>query len=232
MARITVTTANICGNPMRPKWAVRKRMRRALAQSGAVFGQEIARSNRWRRGNYNRAWRAVAAVFGKVTLGGRREVPISVPKGWEILAHRVIAVHGGKARVSPARYITVVRCRVSGFVVSFVNCHPVSKPRPGVPYSRWRMNRWDAYHARLRRVVAKELEHADAVVAGGDMNKHRASIPTIHPEQRVLISAGLDHLWGIPAPGIQVAVTHRRRIGRTLLMDHPILSATFVITRT
>lgn len=224
---VTVTTANICGNPLRAKPSVRKRMRRALAQPGVVFGQEVARSNRWRRGNYSAMWRRVATVLGKITEGGPREVPISVPEGWEILGSTSILVHGGKRRVSPARYITTVRVVVGGRLIAFVNCHPASKPRLGVPAARWRISRWNLYTDRLAHVVA-EL-HADGytVTFGGDMNKRK--VPMIHPRQTVLIASGLDHLWVIPAEGVAVTVTRRSKVGRTALMDHPILTATFEI---
>jgi hypothetical protein len=85
---ITITTANICGNPLRPKLAVRRRMRRALSRPGVVFGQEVAQSNHWRRGNYSAMWHAVASVHGKATLGGPHEVPISIPADWELLGAR------------------------------------------------------------------------------------------------------------------------------------------------
>lgn len=220
---VRVTTANICGNPLRAKPFVRRRMRRALRQNGAVFGQEIARSNRWRRGNYNAMWHRVAAVFDKRTLGGPREVPISIPESWEFLGYEVVHVHDGLRRVSPDRYITVVRALVGGRMIAFVNCHPVSKPRRGVSASEWRIARWNEYHARLRAIVADLHDRNFTVILGGDMNK--SSVPQIHPAQGVAISSGLDHLWYVPAQGVSVTVTHRSKIGRTALMDHPILTA-------
>lgn len=227
---LTVTTANICGNPLRAKRFVRRRMRRALHQNGAVFGQEVARSNRWRRGNYNAMWRRVADVLGKQTFGGVREVPVSVPDGWEVISSDSIEVHGGLKRVSPARYITVVRCVVGGRLVAFVNCHPVSKPRRGVSSSAWRIARWNEYHDRLSAVVGDLHERSFTVVFGGDMNKK--DVPTVHPRQQALVQAGLDHLWAVPAEGVALTTTHRSKIGRTALMDHPILTATVTLTAT
>lgn len=231
---ITVTTANICGNPLRARRFVRRRMRRALAHAGGVFGQEVARSNRWglrRRmrwaADYSEAWHRVAAVYNKLTVGGPREVPISAPKGWESLGWDSIKVHSGKRRVSPARYITVARYVVGGRKVAFVNCHPPSKPRRGVPFSRWRISRWNLYISKLADIVAELHSEGYTVTFGGDMNKRRRAIPQIHPDQELLISAGLDHLWAVPAEGMTVRVTRRRKVGRTALMDHPILTATF-----
>lgn len=227
---ITVTTANICGNPLRLKRFVRRRMRRALSRHGVTFGQEVARSNRWRRGNYSAMWRAVAGVYGKSTFGGPHEVPISVPDGWEVAGARTVLVHRGRARVSPARYITEVRCVVGGRLVAFLNCHPVSKPRRGVPAASWRIKRWAAYHRRLRAMTSNLHGRGYTVVVGGDMNKRAPAIPKIHPAQMSLIHSGLDHLWVVPADGVRVRVTHRSKVGRTALMDHPILTATLEIT--
>lgn len=222
--RITVTTANICGNPLRPKPAVRRRMRRALSQPDVVFGQEVARSNRWRSGNYSKMWHRVAVVYGKVTFGGPHEVPISIPKGWKILGSELVKVHGGKRRVSPARYIVAVRVQVGEHQLAFVNCHPVSKPRRGVTSSRWRIARWDQYRTRLAGIVTDLHDQGHTVVFGGDMNKR--DVPRIHPDQAQLIHSGLDHLWIAPATGVTATVTRRRKVGRTLLMDHPILTVT------
>jgi hypothetical protein len=222
---IDVTTANICGNPLRPKWAVRRRMRRALAQPGVVFGQEVARSNRWRAGNYSAMWQRVARVYSKATIGGPREVPISVPQGCEVISSASHLAHNGRKRVSPNRYITEVRCRVGGELVAFLNCHPVSKPRRGVPAASWRIVHWDEYHSKLAALVAGLHDDGYTVVFGGDMNKAR--VPVIHPAQQVLIQRGLDHLWAVAAEGMAVTTTKRNVIGRTALMDHPILTATF-----
>lgn len=233
MPTITVTTANICGNPLRPRPFVRKRMRQALRQAGVVFGQEVARSNRWglRRlmhgpADYAEMWRRVAAVHGKVTFGGPHEVPISVPEGWTVESH-VVRVHAGRKRVSPERFITIVRCVVGGQKVAFVNCHPVSKPRRGVPAASWRIARWDEYHARLAALVADLHGQGCTVVFGGDMNK--VAVPVVHAAQQLLAQRGLDHLWVVPAAGVRATVTHRHVIGRTALMDHPILTATVEI---
>lgn len=224
---LTITTANICGNPLRPKRAVRKRMRRAIAQPGVVFGQEVARSNRWRRGNYSAMWHRVARVNGKITAGGPHEVPISVPEHWQLDGTESVLIHGGKRKVSPARYATIVRATINGHRVAFVNCHTVSKPRRGVPASAWRIARWDEYLTRLEAIVASLHESGYTVSFGGDMNKR--TVPQVHPAQQVLTESGLDHLWVVPAEGVQIHVLRRRRIARTALMDHPILSATFEI---
>lgn len=225
MTTIKVTTANICGNPLRPKWAVRRRMRRALTIGGVTFGQEVPRSNHWHTDNYSAMWHRVAAALDKSTAGGVHEVPVSTPKGWETEEH-VILVHGGKKRVSPARYITVVK--VPALHVAFANCHPVSKPRRGVPFSAWRIARWNEYHARLKAEVAELHAGGYTVVFGGDMNKR--SVAVVHPGQRLLVQSGLDHLWAVPAEGKAISQVVTTKVPRTVLMDHPILTATLRIT--
>jgi hypothetical protein len=220
-----VTTANICGNPLRPKRAVRKRMRRALTQNGVVFGQEVAASNRWRRGNYSAMWVRVANALKKMTYGEPHEVPISLPVGVEVIGSVVILVHKGKKRVSPNRYITVVKSEFNDKKVAFVNCHPVSKPRRGVPNSAWRIQHWNLYHQKLVEVVNELSLQGNSVIFGGDMNKK--VVPEIHPRQQTLVESGLDHLWIVPAENLLVSGVHITKIRRTLMMDHPILSASF-----
>lgn len=224
MTQLTVTTANICGNPLRARPAVRKRMRRALALAGATFGQEVARSNRWRRGNYSVLWHRIAGDRHKITIGGGHEVPVSFPEAWPLDDSLVVKVHAGRRRVSPARYIVEARVIVDGVRVALVNCHPVSKPRRGVPSSSWRIARWAQYHARLVALVAQAVDDGYTVIAGGDMNRRK--VPVIHARQRTLIRSGLDHLWIVPAAGVSVVGVHTHKVGRTVLMDHPILSAT------
>lgn len=224
MTQLTVTTANICGNPLRARPAVRKRMRRALARAGATFGQEVARSNRWRRGNYSTLWHRIARRAGKATVGGSREVLLSFPTSWPVSSAMVDEVHGGRRGVSPARYIAVACVLVDGVRVALVNCHPVSKPRRGVPASAWRIARWAQYHARLVELVDQLVDEGYTVVVGGDMNRRK--VPVIHARQRTLVRSGLDYLWIVPAAGVSVVGVHTRKIGRTILMDHPILSAT------
>lgn len=228
MTSVAVTTANICGNPLRAKRFVRRRMDRALEIVGVTFGQEIARSNAWRTNDYSTMWRRRADRVGKYTYGGPREVPISVPKSSNLLGHETIKVHDGKRHVSPARYINTVRLYLGGHWVAFVNCHPVSKPRKGVPYSRWRINHWNLYHERLEAEVKGLVDDGYTVVFGGDMNKR--SVPSVHPRQRTLISSGLDHLWVVPAVDKKVSAVHTSKIGRTVLMDHPILHAGFTLS--
>lgn len=231
---IIVTTANICGNPIRARWAVRRRMRRALAAGGVTFGQEVAASNRFRvgRGNYSTAWHRLAQAAGMDTYGDGVEVPISLPRTtWEVLTHEVTQVHPGLAHVSPARYLNAVVARQigSGLRVGFVNCHPVSKPRPGVDHAGWRMAHWSAYHAALAAAVTELAGQTDLVVFGGDLNKR--AVPRINAAQVTLVARGLDHLWAVCSPGVMLAVSSRTVVGRTVLMDHPILTVGLTVTR-
>jgi hypothetical protein len=232
MPTITITTANICGNPIRARRAVRRRMRRALSIEGVTFGQEVARSNRFRvppRGDYSTAWHRIAGLVGKSTYGGPHEVPISVPADYKVLDAESHLMHSGRRRVSPARYATIARTTKDGTPVAFVNCHTVSRPRRGVPFSRWRIGRFTLYLDRLSDIVAALHAEGYTVVFGGDMN-HGDPLPRqIHPDQQMLASSGLDHLWIVPAPGMAARVTHRAKVARTALMDHPILTATVVL---
>lgn len=224
---LQVTTANICGNPIRAKRAVKRRMRQALHFPGATFGQEVAGSNHFRvppRGDYSTAWHHLAVKQHKVTYGGRHEVPISVPDNWLVIDHEVIRVHGGLRMVSPDRFINVVTVMPTreSIPISLIDCHPVSKPREGVYKSKWRIAKWDIYHEVLASIVAHLHNQGRLVVVGGDMNK--ITVPSIHPAQQQVIHSGLDHLWAIPADGQKVTVLGHKTVNRTVLMDHPILS--------
>lgn len=218
---IQVTTANICGNPLRPKRAVRKRMKRALHIAGVTFGQEVARSNRWRTNNYSEMWHNQANNVNKNTFGGPHEVPISVPDAVEVTEHDTVLVHKGRARVTPARYYTLAIAAVDGKMVVFINCHTISKPY----LSAWRRSHWKMYIDEIKVEVDRFHKQGYTVVVGGDMNSKR--VPILHPSQRLLIHSGLDHLWVVPAVGVSVLNVTTKKISRTVLMDHPILTATF-----
>lgn len=236
MPTLTISTANVMGNPLRAKPAVVRRILRAAKAAGphgVCFGQELAGSNHFRvggHGDYAHAWRRLMRARGKATFGSPHEVPISVPQDWRVVEHRVIRVHGGKKRVSPARFINLVVVELApGVRVAFCCCHTVSKPRRGVPSARWRMNRFDEYLGRLGGLVRDLHARGYTVVYGGDMNHRAKGLPKIHPDQRVLIQSGLDHLWYVPAKDHKVTRTAHHKIRRTALMDHPILSATIRI---
>lgn len=220
MSKITVTTANICSNPVRKLSVVRERIHQAAARPGIVFGQEITTPG------YPKAWRQIMRGTGRRTYRSGVEVPISLPaKRWTALGTERHRVHGGLEHISPARFFTVVRARRStGEPVAFVNCHPVSKPGRSTR-AGWRQARWDEYHAAVSRRVAVLHMAGYTVVVGGDLN--HGDPPPFHPAQRNLINRGLDHLYVVPAEGMRVIVRRRRVIKRTRLMDHPILTAAF-----
>lgn len=223
MPTIAVTTANICCNPRRPQPFVRRRIRRASRIPGVTFGQEIELPR------YTRAWRRQAKKAGKRAFALGHEVPISVPRAWLVTESSTTRVHGGLEHVSPHRIFSEVIVELGGLRVSLINCHPVSKPRPGVDHAQWRMDRWEEYRQALRERVA--LRHAQGltVIVGGDMNK--TSPERIHRAQVRLARAGLDHLWVVPAADVTAKVRPQRSIPRTRLMDHPILIGTVVLTR-
>lgn len=235
----TAVTSNICGNPLRAKAAVRRRMRRAAeiaGKDGVNFGQECAGSNVFRippkSGNYAALWRTVMRNHAKTTYGSPHEVPISVPKDWKVLTHSTRQLHGGKAKVSPARFATIVVVDFDGLTVAFIDCHTVSKPRKGVPASAWRLAHFKTYLDELSALVAEQHRAGHTVIFGGDMNHRTKGLPQIHPYQKVLVESGLDHLWYVPAAGHKVTRIRSRKVPRTALMDHPILSAAVKIERT
>lgn len=240
MATFDIVTSNVCGNPIRAKAAVRARIRRAMRLGPPIstvnFGQELAGSNKFRvpprSGNYAETWADIALALGRKSYGKPHEVPVAVPKGWKVLSQSTRQLHGGKRRVSPARFVTIVVVRFEdGLEVTFANCHTVSKPRRGVPAASWRIAHYATYLGKLGEIVAEQHAQGRTVVFGGDMNHRAKGLPQIHPYQRVIVSSGLDHLWYVPAGGHRVTVSHHRRIRRTALMDHPILAATLKVEK-
>lgn len=230
-AEFTVTTANICGNPIRPRAAVRARMDKALSHPGVVFGQECAASNKFRVppvGNYSHAWHRIATAHGKATEGGAHEVPVSLDSAFAVVGANVELMHLGKRGVSPNRFATIVKTTVGGHSVAFINCHTVSQPRLNVPFGRWRVRMFQVYIAKLAAKIAELHGEGFTVVFGGDMN-HPAPLH-VYPGQQILIERGLDHLWIVPADGTSFTVTGKQVTPRTALMDHPILSVSVQLT--
>lgn len=220
MSKITVTTANICSNPVRKLSVVRERIHQAAARPGIVFGQEITTPG------YPKAWRQIMRGTGRRTYRSGVEVPISLPaKRWTALGTERHRVHGGLEHISPARFFTVVRARRStGELVAFINCHPVSRPGRSTR-AAWRQARWDQYHAAVSRRVEALRDIGYTVVVGGDLNHKNP--PPFHSAQRNLINRGLDHLYVVPASDMRVVVRRRHVLKRTRLMDHPILTVAF-----
>lgn len=228
-ATVRVTTANICGLPVRPLDAVRARIAQAVEHGGVVFTQEMTAPG------YAEAFKLVAHHAGLGTTwddGKPLENLIAVPTDLENESAHVLHVHGGMPKVSPARVIAVVRGTINGLPVAFLNCHTVSKPRRGVRASWWRIAKHALYLSRLSAEVALLRSQGYTVVCGGDMNATRKRLRgwLPHPSARLIASQGLDHLWVVPADGVHVTVRHHHPIPRTRLMDHPILSATLTIT--
>lgn len=230
---ITITTANICGNPIRPKAIVRKRMNRALSNPGVTFGQECAAYNKFRippRGNYSRAWHRLAERHNKITEGGGHEVPISLDATFKIVNAESRFIHAGKKFVSPNRFATIVKTTIGGQKVAFVNCHTVSQPRLSVFFGKWRIANWNLYLNKLEQIISELHTEGFTTVFGGDMNAPLDAIPVVNPKEHLLISRGLDHLWVVPAEGVTCAIASKSVVPRTVLMDHPILTASFVLS--
>jgi hypothetical protein len=216
---ISAVAANICCLPIRPQAAVRQRVIQALDLGVAVFFAEIEIPR------YSRAVRVQSAKRARRVFGLGHEVPISVPSSYLVTSAEVVRVHGGLARVSPSRVMTIVKADVQGEKVAFIACHPVSKPRLGVSHARWRISRWNTYKAALRRQIAILHVAGYTVVFGGDMNKTRPGV--FHASQVQLAKSGLDHVWVVPGPGKTVTVRRPRVVKRTRLMDHPLVVGTF-----
>lgn len=111
---------------------------------------------------------------------GVRGVPISGNiRRWEVIDHGYLKAHGGKARTSPARYITwvVARNRQTGAVLVVVNTHFVSgawnlKPKRN---KAWRRRMWRDHYADLVKLL--ERLRVGPIIFGGDFNRRRVELP-------------------------------------------------------
>jgi hypothetical protein len=237
---IAVTTSNIRGNPLQRYAPVVARMRQAARLPGINIGQEIDPGNRTKarkrtlRKSYAALWEGVMGVRGKATIGGHTEVPISLPVAdWDRHDDTQHLVHGGKHKVSPARFINEWRGQHthSGEKVCVLACHPVSKGyKTGirarfVSAMAWRRQALATYEQDLRHLVTSAHADGYTVIFGGDMN--HPSFPRMVTGEIVLRHSGLDHLRVLPAAGYRIAGIHTQAIARNRAMDHPILHATF-----
>lgn len=224
----TAVCSNICANPLRAQWRVSRRISQASKVAGpnrVNTGSEVEYPRYWN------AWRRIMRRAGSVSYGIGHEVPVSIPKDWEVLHHSLHRVHGGLHGVSPSRFVNEVQADVEGSKLAVLACHPVSegylhdRRKAGKSWS-WRHARLLEYEGYLKKRVLELHTLGFTVVVSGDMNN--PDPPQWHSAQVHVAHSGLDHIWVIPAPGHRVTrhVAHSIPAAlRTLGMDHPVISA-------
>lgn len=206
--RLVVVTANVGRkNPGAREAAVRAVRRAVQTDDGfaqpLVGWQEIGSAQ-----EDDKEARFIREHFGSgyrnLFLGHRSagEVPVSVPRTFEVVGRRVTRAHGGKAGVSPHRVITQVLLQLKAdpqlkFVLA--NTHYVSGAWNGKddPAEAWRRKMWKR-HFRKHRDKVLDHWHAKGypVIWTGDVN--RSPMPRLVPGEKRAFKRGIDQIAWLP----------------------------------
>lgn len=132
-----------------------------------------------------------------------RQVPVSIPKTYDILDRRITFCHGGKAGVSPSRYITqVLLARADDPRTRFVfaNTHYVAGAWNGQvdSHEKWRDDSWSKAFRRHRdEVLGYWRGRGFPVIWTGDVN--RSPMPLLMPRhEKRAFARGIDQIGWVP----------------------------------
>lgn len=116
-------------------------------------------------------------------------------------------MHGGRAAVSPNRYLSwvVLKHRSSGRKTVFMNTHMVSGAWNGKDNTDdpWRKEMWLKHRAEQTKVINDFTAQGMSVVYGGDFN--RQNVEPFSPRDKQVVDTGIDHLGVVLAPGDELA---------------------------
>lgn len=172
-ARFRTATINVKSNPEMSQAKVRHDVRRAAASAGLIGWQEMAPDR------YREAIRNLGPQWSHyLPRDGGLEIPVPISwknEVWKKEDAGFVRTHGGKAGISPNRYITWVKLkhRESGQEVVRINTHLVSGAwsKDRKPETPWRREMWNTHMRKLEEVVARFEKQGVAVVIGGDFNR-------------------------------------------------------------
>lgn len=178
---------------------------------GIIGWQEIGESDgpidepgRLRRVFRRAIWRTAAMAVRTPVTWNRRV--------WSCLGVERVKVMAGIDRVSPARYVVIVRLkhRVTGRLLTRINTHTVAGAFNGSTdrlESRRRAG-WEHHWKELQEIAAQEAETGADVVISGDFNRQHPPLPIdeLHPRAVLAAKAHTDHLIAIPAAGHRAVV--------------------------
>ncbi|GAB3700685.1 hypothetical protein [Mariniluteicoccus flavus] len=121
-------------------------------------------------------------------------------------------MHGGKAPISPNRYISwvVLKDRASGRRTVFMNTHMVSGAWNAThdDTDPWRQARWNEHRTKQMARVEAFVKAGHSVVYGGDFN--RQEMGKLHPRDEQVSPRGIDKVGVVLATGDQVEKVHAR----------------------
>ncbi|MFD0559911.1 hypothetical protein FB566_0564 [Stackebrandtia endophytica] len=147
-----------------------------------------------------------------------RQVPMSIPKSYDILERRTTFCHGGKAKVSPSRYITqVLLARVDDPRLRFVfaNTHYVSGAWNGKedPHEAWRDEMWRTHFRKHRdNVLGYWRGRGFPVIWTGDVNRNPMPLLLPNYEKRAF-ARGIDQIGWVPGDnGTQIRLNRTKTV--------------------
>lgn len=164
---------NVKSNPLMSQARVRHDVKKASKQAGLIGWNEISPKR------YFSAIRSLGKDWGHYMPkdGGLRiPNPISWKKSeWKAEASGFMKTHGGKAKVSPNRYITWVKLKnkATGEEVVRMNTHLVSGAWSKGPKKAkaWRQKMWKIHMQKLDKLVERFEKKGMKVIVGGDFNR-------------------------------------------------------------
>ncbi|OEU85190.1 hypothetical protein DB35_01525 [Streptomyces abyssalis] len=207
--RLVVVTANIGRDNLGAREAAVRAVRRAVKDDGGFAqplvgwqeiggGDEDGKENRFIRKHFGSGYRNL--FLGQ---GAARQVPMSVPRTFDVIDRRVTRAHGGKAGVSPHRVISQAVLELAAdprvrLVVA--NTHYVSGAwnNEDDPADAWRRKMWKR-HFRKHRDDVLEHWHAKGfpVVWTGDVNRN--PMPRLVPrDEKRAFPRGIDQIAWLP----------------------------------
>jgi hypothetical protein len=163
---------NVKNNPVMPQQKVRHDVQRA-ALDGSLIGWNEIGPDRYFAAikQLGKEWGHYMPHDGKMRIPN----PISWKKSiWKELDSGFVKTHGGKEKVSPARYITWSKLehRDSHNTIVRVNTHLVSGAfTAGKTSPDWRRNHWHEHMRELKELVSQFESKGFTVIVGGDFNR-------------------------------------------------------------
>lgn len=206
--RLVVVTANIGRKNLGAREPAIRAVRRAVKADGEFAqplvgwqeiggGDEDGKENRFIRKHFGSAYRN--PFLGHKAAG---QVPMSVPRTFNVVDRRVTRAHGGKAGVSPHRLISQVVLELAAdpqvrFVLA--NTHYVSGAWNGEDdhADAWRRKMWKR-HFRKHRDDVLEHWHAKGypVIWTGDVNRN--PMPQLARDEKRAFPRGIDQIAWLP----------------------------------
>jgi exonuclease III len=210
------TTANIGrGRPAAQRDAF-ERVLDLNGRQGIVGWQEIGESDgpvnepgRLRRAFRRAVWRTAAMTVRTPVTWNRLT--------WQCLGVELVKVMKGIDRVSPARYVVIVRLkhRRTGRLLTRINTHTVAGAFNGTTdrHEPRRREGWEHHWEELQEIVEQEAATGADIVISGDFNRQHPPLPIheLHPRAVLAAKSHTDHLIAVPAAGHRAVVDQVRR---------------------